>query len=155
MKIGFVAAGALIAALMTASASAQVLNLSGQFRCVQGCVGGLPGPAYVTQNGWELNLVNEAGEPSRRNARCPGSSCISSRCGAERPPLPSGAQPDFNWPPRARSRRQSPWRRIWCGLACSATLTAPAGFPKARTGHRCSTHLWRALNTEYDIDQLR
>jgi hypothetical protein len=67
MKIGFVAAGALIAALMTASASAQVLNL-----CVQGCVGGLPGPAYVTQNGWELNLVNEAGEPSRAWIDWPG-----------------------------------------------------------------------------------
>jgi len=22
-------------------------------------------PAYVTQNGWDLNVVNEAGEPSR------------------------------------------------------------------------------------------
>jgi hypothetical protein len=34
-------------------------GLSGQFQCVAGCAGGLPGPAFVTQNGWDLNLVNE------------------------------------------------------------------------------------------------
>jgi hypothetical protein len=48
------------------NASAQGVNLTGQFRCVQVCVPGLQGqPAYVTQNGWNLNLLNEAGEPSR------------------------------------------------------------------------------------------
>ena len=34
------------------------------------CVG--PGPAYVTQNGWEINLVNEAGQPSRAWIDWPG-----------------------------------------------------------------------------------
>ncbi len=66
------AAVALGAAASTASA-AQVLNLTGQFRCVQGCVGGLAGqPAFVTQNGWDMRLVNEAGEPSRAWIDYPG-----------------------------------------------------------------------------------
>jgi hypothetical protein len=60
---------AMIAAfgMMAATdASAQGVNLTGQFRCVQMCAGGLQGqPAFVTQNGSNLNLLNEAGEPSR------------------------------------------------------------------------------------------
>jgi len=55
---------ALVASLYAATSpvQAQVLNLSGQFQCIQACTG--PGPAYVTQNGWQLNLVNEVGAPS-------------------------------------------------------------------------------------------
>ncbi|HML07056.1 MAG TPA: hypothetical protein VK430_02865 [Xanthobacteraceae bacterium] len=49
-----------------------MLNLSGEFRCVQGCAVGPPALAYVTQNGWELNLVNEAGDPSRAWIDWPG-----------------------------------------------------------------------------------
>ena len=57
---------AMIAAFAATDASAQGVNLTGQFRCVQMCAGGLQGqPAYVTQNGGNLNLLNEAGEPSR------------------------------------------------------------------------------------------
>jgi hypothetical protein len=48
-------------ALVT-SASAQV-PLSGQYQCLQNCTG--PSLAFVTQNGWDLNLVNEAGQPAR------------------------------------------------------------------------------------------
>jgi hypothetical protein len=48
------------------------VGLSGQFQCVAGCAGGLPGPAFVTQNGWELNLVNEIGQPSRAWIDWPG-----------------------------------------------------------------------------------
>jgi hypothetical protein len=71
MKAGLIVLGALIVALALPAASAQqVLNLSGKFRCVQGCVG--PGPAYVTQNGWDLNLVNEVGQPSRAWIDWPG-----------------------------------------------------------------------------------
>ncbi|MBX9709716.1 MAG: hypothetical protein K2X60_01665 [Xanthobacteraceae bacterium] len=44
-------------------ASAQTINLSGIYKCIQSCQGGLP--AYVTQNGNELNLVTEAGVASR------------------------------------------------------------------------------------------
>jgi len=45
-------------------------GLSGQFQCVAGCAGG--GPAFVTQNGWDLNLVNEIGQPSRAWVDWPG-----------------------------------------------------------------------------------
>ena len=47
-------------------------GLSGQFQCVQGCAGGVAGTAFVTQNGWELNLVNEIGQPSRAWVDYPG-----------------------------------------------------------------------------------
>jgi hypothetical protein len=49
-----------------------MLNVSGQFQCVQGCAGGLPGTAFVTQNGWDLNLINELGQPSRAWIDRPG-----------------------------------------------------------------------------------
>jgi hypothetical protein len=55
-----------------AAAPGQVLNLSGQFLCVAGCAGGQPGLALVTQNGWDLNLVNELGQPSRAWVDWPG-----------------------------------------------------------------------------------
>jgi hypothetical protein len=47
-------------------------GLSGQFRCIAGCAGGLAGPAFITQNGWDLNLVNEIGQPSRAWIDYPG-----------------------------------------------------------------------------------
>jgi hypothetical protein len=57
---------AMIAALAATDASAQGVNLTGQYRCVQLCRAGPQSqPAFVTQNGWNLNLVNDAGEPSR------------------------------------------------------------------------------------------
>jgi len=53
-------------ALTATAASAQVADLSGRYRCVNMCRDGLVGsPAFITQSGWDLNLVNEAGEPSR------------------------------------------------------------------------------------------
>jgi hypothetical protein len=52
------------AAVLTATgASAQSVNLSGAYRCIAGCRA--DAPAFVTQNGYELNLVNEAGQSSR------------------------------------------------------------------------------------------
>ena len=45
--------------------------LSGQFQCIAGCAG-VGGPAFVTQNGWDLNLVNEIGQPSRAWIDWPG-----------------------------------------------------------------------------------
>ncbi len=67
MKIRALISAAALAALTATVASAQVvINLSGQYRCIQNCIGGpASSPTYVTQNGWELNLVNEAGQPSR------------------------------------------------------------------------------------------
>jgi hypothetical protein len=57
---------AVLAAIGATEASAQGVNLTGQYRCVQLCAGGLQGqPAYITQNGSRMNLLNEAGEPSR------------------------------------------------------------------------------------------
>jgi hypothetical protein len=47
-------------------------GLSGQFQCIAGCAEGSPGPAFVTQNGWDLNLVNEIGQPSRAWIDWPG-----------------------------------------------------------------------------------
>jgi hypothetical protein len=50
------------AALMATQSSAQ--DLTGRYRCVQLCAA--PGQAaFVTQNGWNLNLLNEVGSPSR------------------------------------------------------------------------------------------
>jgi hypothetical protein len=55
----------LIAASVATEASAQGVNLTGQYRCVQACAGPEGQPAFVTQTGWNLSLLNEAGEPSR------------------------------------------------------------------------------------------
>lgn len=70
MKIGLIAATAALVAFGATSASAQVANLSGQYQCIQNCRG--PGLAYVTENGWDLDLVNEVGEPSRAWIDWPG-----------------------------------------------------------------------------------
>jgi hypothetical protein len=57
--IGAVAASA-------SGASAQSINLTGTYRCIQDCRDGFLGaPAFVTQNGAELNLVTEAGDSYR------------------------------------------------------------------------------------------
>ena len=58
-----IAAAAVFAAT---AASAQTVNLTGTYRCIEGCKAAAVGsPAFVTQNGTNLNLVNEAGQPSR------------------------------------------------------------------------------------------
>jgi hypothetical protein len=67
-----VVAPAVVAPIIAAPVPGQVLNVSGQFECIQGCAGGLPGLAFVTQNGWDLNLVNELGQPTRAWVDWPG-----------------------------------------------------------------------------------
>jgi len=62
----------VVTPIVAAPGPGQVLNVSGQFQCIQGCAGGLPGLAFVTQNGWELNLVNELGQPTRAWIDWPG-----------------------------------------------------------------------------------
>jgi hypothetical protein len=58
-----IAAAAVFAAT---AASAQTINLTGTYRCIEGCRAAAVGsPAFVTQNGPNLNLVNEVGQPSR------------------------------------------------------------------------------------------
>lgn len=69
MKARVIALAAL-GALVATGAAAQGVGLSGQYRCIQNCKGA--GPAYVTQNGWDLNLVNEIGQPSRAWIDWPG-----------------------------------------------------------------------------------
>jgi hypothetical protein len=61
---------AMSAALVATDASAQV-NLTGRWQCVELCA---PGGqfAFITQNGWELNVVNDAGEASRAWVDYPG-----------------------------------------------------------------------------------
>jgi hypothetical protein len=64
---------AAITAAGAAGASAQpVLNLTGELQCVKQCVAGPPALAYITQNEWQLNLVNEAGVGSRGWIDYPG-----------------------------------------------------------------------------------
>lgn len=53
----------IAAALMATSASAQSVNLTGTYQCVQMCRGDML--AVITQNGPELNLTTEARVPSR------------------------------------------------------------------------------------------
>jgi len=56
---------AIVAALSAVNimpAAAQDVLLTGPYQCVQNCRG--PGLAFIAQNAWELNVVNEAGQPS-------------------------------------------------------------------------------------------
>jgi len=70
MRIELIAALTAACALGVTHASAQALNLSGPYRCVVDCAG--TAPAVVTQNGWDINLVNEVGIPSRAWVDWPG-----------------------------------------------------------------------------------
>ncbi len=60
--------GSLIAlGLMISPASADTVNLTSRYICIKNCHGSmlLGHEAYVTQNGWDLNLLTEANEPVR------------------------------------------------------------------------------------------
>ena len=71
MQMKVIALIGLTAAITATAAPAQeVTNLSGPYHCVQNCAGA--GVAFVTQNGWELNLTNEIGQPSRAWIDYPG-----------------------------------------------------------------------------------
>jgi hypothetical protein len=65
---------AFVTMLTVPDASAQnVVNLSGRYICVQGCLTEVAGrSAYITQNGWDMNLVNEVGMSSRAWIDWPG-----------------------------------------------------------------------------------
>jgi hypothetical protein len=64
------AALALSAAFIGSGASAQGVNLSGPWQCVALCPGPPDGIAYITQYGWDLNVL--AGVPSRAWIDYPG-----------------------------------------------------------------------------------
>ncbi|MGY3618284.1 hypothetical protein [Bradyrhizobium sp. USDA 10063] len=53
----------MVAALAATVASAQSLNLTGIYTCVERCRGSLP--AHITQNGPALNLLTEGGVPAQ------------------------------------------------------------------------------------------
>jgi hypothetical protein len=58
--------GCLVAlGLMSSPASAEIANLTGHYVCVKNCNGTLWHSTYVTQNGWDLNLLTGANEPLR------------------------------------------------------------------------------------------
>ena len=56
-------AATLLVLLAATNALAQpTVSLTGTYRCVQGCAHGFEGkPAFVTQNGWNISIVTEAG----------------------------------------------------------------------------------------------
>jgi hypothetical protein len=70
------AAGAItmLVALGATDASAQVqgVDLNGRYQCVAACFGAPGSFAYVTQYGWQLNVVDDAGQPSRAWVDYPG-----------------------------------------------------------------------------------
>jgi hypothetical protein len=56
----------LLAACAATGASAETVNLTGTYRCIQMCQNGmLDAPAFVTQNGEAVNLTTEAGDSYR------------------------------------------------------------------------------------------
>jgi hypothetical protein len=64
---------AVSAALTATPALAQDVNLTGRYQCIQNCVVIEPGRfAFITQNGRDLNVVNEAGMASRAWVDYPG-----------------------------------------------------------------------------------
>ena len=71
MKALFTAV-ALSASLAASGASAQDVNLSGQWQCMAQCLDPPGGFAFITQNGWDLNVVNDVGMASRACVDYPG-----------------------------------------------------------------------------------
>jgi hypothetical protein len=60
-------------AMIATDASAQVVDLSGKFQCVQLCRPEFQAaPAFVTQNGYQMNLVDEGGGAARAWVDYPG-----------------------------------------------------------------------------------
>src|ERR1700733_2247767 len=60
------ALGLMAAACVATAASAETINLTGTYRCIQMCRDGMLGaPTFVTQNGDAVNLTTETGESYR------------------------------------------------------------------------------------------
>ena len=69
---GLFTAIVLSTTLAASGASAQGANLSGRWQCMAQCLGPPGGFAFITQNGWDLNIVNDAGVASRAWEDYPG-----------------------------------------------------------------------------------
>jgi len=72
MKKMLLSALAAIGVLVVTDASAQIVNLSGRWRCVVQCFGPPGGLAFITQYDRQLNVVNDVGVPSRAWVDYPG-----------------------------------------------------------------------------------
>lgn len=62
----------MAAALVATEVSAQSVNLTGRWQCVAFCVAPPGRYAFITQNGWEINVVNKSGVASRAWFNWPG-----------------------------------------------------------------------------------
>lgn len=73
MKAGLVV-GVALASLVASGASAQVqgVNLNGPWVCVANCLGAQGSSAFITQYGTQLNVINDAGQPSAGWVEYPG-----------------------------------------------------------------------------------
>lgn len=57
---------ACLLAFGAVDASAQSINLTGRYRCAVACPAGYTGaPAFITQNGWAVNVLTETGVAGR------------------------------------------------------------------------------------------
>lgn len=63
---------AVSTALVPSHASAQGVNLTGYWQCVAMCEGPPGRLGSISQNEWQLNMVNEAGQESRGWVDYPG-----------------------------------------------------------------------------------
>ena len=63
---------ALLTSLLVSAASAQGVNLSGRWQCIALCLGPPGSFAFITQYGWNLNIVNDVGMASRAWIDYPG-----------------------------------------------------------------------------------
>ena len=63
---------ALSGAVLATEAAAQGVDLSGRWQCVALCAGPPGSFAFITQNGLEMNIVNDEGQPSRAWLDYPG-----------------------------------------------------------------------------------
>jgi hypothetical protein len=63
---------AVLGSFYAADASAQTANLSGRWQCMALCNGPTGSYAFITQNGWDLNVLNDVGEPSHAWVDYPG-----------------------------------------------------------------------------------
>ena len=63
---------ALSAAVVASGASAQEVNLTGRWQCVVLCPSQPGGVAFITQYGWNLNVVSDLAVPSRAWVDYPG-----------------------------------------------------------------------------------
>jgi hypothetical protein len=147
MKRMFCVLGALIAFSGTSASAQLAINLSGQFVCVQGCMSGAPGAfAFVTQNGWDVNLTNEAGASSRAWIDWPGHIWVDAWA--------EGAiySPDGN---SIRSRRSVAALRSAAAPAASAGAAPLPRSQVTRTGKRRVLGNWTRRPRRPKLKRLR